>query len=127
LEIGRAAAAVQHAQAVERGLRRDLRDFLDLLLNLLIERLAIRGAVRTVGRFDRQCADALQVVDDRGERTAGGLRFGHGVVGVVDGLVGAIDLRGEILADCKTRCVVRRAVDAQARRQAGQGLRQQCL
>ena len=54
----------EHVQAVERGLRGDLRDFRDLLLHLLVERGAIRGAVRAVGRFDRQGADALQVVDD---------------------------------------------------------------
>ena len=79
--------------AVEGGLRGDLRDFSDLLLHLLVERRAIRGAVRAVGRFNRQGADALQVVDDRRQRAAGGLRFGNRVVRVVDRLVGAVDLR----------------------------------
>ncbi len=59
---GRAARAVEHVQAVERGLLRDLRDFRDLLLHFVVKCGAIRGAVRTVGRFDGQGTNALQVV-----------------------------------------------------------------
>ena len=90
-----------------------------------VESLAVRGAVRAVRRFDREGADALQVVDDGGQRAAGGLGFGDGVVRVVDRLIGAVDLGGELLADRETRGVVGRAVDAQARGQPCQRLGQQ--
>ena len=70
--------------------------------------------------FDRQGANALQVVDDGVQRAGGGLRFRHGIVRIVDGLIGAVDLRGELLADRETRGVVGGAVDAQTRRQTRQ-------
>jgi hypothetical protein len=79
-------------------------------------------AVRAVGGFDREGSDALQVVVDGGQRPGSRLRFGHGIVGVVDRLVGAVDLSRELVADGETRGVVGGAVDAQTRGKTRQGL-----
>ncbi len=79
----------------------------------LFERGAIRSAVRTVGRFDRQGANALQVVHDGVQSAGGGLGFRHGIVRIADGLIRAVDLRGELLTDRETRGIVGGAVDAQ--------------
>jgi hypothetical protein len=121
---GRAAAAVEHVLTVERSLRRDARNFRDLLLHFLVKRGAIRGAVRAVGRFYREGTDALQVVGQRRQRTAGRLGFGDGVIRIVDGLIRAVDLSRELAADRETGRIVGRAVDAQTRGKTLQRLRQ---
>ena len=85
---------------------------------------AVGAAVRAVDRLNRERANALQIGRQRRQRATRRLRFRNRIIRIVDRLVHAVDLRRKLLTDRKTRSVVRGAVDAQARGQTLQRLRQ---
>src|SRR4029450_11419553 len=115
LEGRRAERAVEDLLAVERSLRSDALDFREALLDFLVQRFAVRRAVRAVGSLHRELADTLQVVGDFRQRAFTGLRERNAVVGIAGSLVEAADLRRKTLRDREAGSVVLSAVDAEGR------------
>jgi len=85
--------------------------------NVLVEVGAVARAVGGVERFDGQIAHALQVVGDLRQCARGSLGERYAIVGVLLGLVHAVDLRGHALHDRVAGGVVGRRIDTQARGQ----------
>jgi hypothetical protein len=121
LERGGAERTVQQLQTVEIGGVGNTVQFRDQLTHFRLQRLAVAGGVRRIGRLDGQFTNPLKDVARRLEGAFGRLRQGDPVVGVAAGLLDATDLGGEPLGNREASSIVLRGVDAQAGGQALEG------